>query len=54
MPRLKHTSLLPSRINRDESLNLQTANTALKRIGYDGQWVAYGLRSIASIAMNKT
>lgn len=34
-------------------LNPQTANAALKRIGYGGQLVAHGLRSIASTAMNE-
>lgn len=45
--------MFPSRINRDEPLNPQTANAALKRIGYGGQLVAHGLRSIASTAMNE-
>ncbi|MEW7951003.1 tyrosine-type recombinase/integrase, partial [Enterobacter hormaechei subsp. xiangfangensis] len=31
----------------------QTANAALKRIGYGGKLVAHGLRSIASTAMNE-
>ncbi len=34
-------------------MNSQTANAALKRIGYGGKLVAHGLRSIASTAMNK-
>ncbi len=34
-------------------MNSQTANTALKRIGYGGKLVAYGLRSIKSTAMNE-
>lgn len=45
--------VFPSRINRNEPLNPQTANTALKSIGYGGQLVAHGLRSIASTTMNK-
>ncbi|GDX05072.1 hypothetical protein BSPA111_12550 [Buttiauxella sp. A111] len=35
-------------------MNSQTANAALKRIGYGGKLVAHGLRSIASTAMNET
>lgn len=34
-------------------INSQTANAALKRIGYSGKLVAHGLRSIASTAMNE-
>lgn len=34
-------------------MNSQTANAALKRIGYSGKLVAHGLRSIASTAMNE-
>jgi integrase len=34
-------------------MNSQTANVALKRIGYGGKLVAHGLRSIASTALNK-
>ncbi len=34
-------------------MNSQTANAALKRIGYDGKLVAHGLRSIASTALNE-
>lgn len=45
--------VFPSRINRNEPLNPQTANAALKSIGYGGQLVAHGLRSIASTTMNK-
>lgn len=35
-------------------MNSQTANAALKRIGYAGKLVAHGMRSIASTAMNET
>nr|WP_218059720.1 tyrosine-type recombinase/integrase [Gilliamella apicola] len=35
--------VFPSRINRDEPLNPQTANAALKRISYGGQLMAHGL-----------
>ena len=34
-------------------MNSQTANAALKRMGYGGKLVAHGLRSIASTAMNE-
>ena len=34
-------------------MNSQTANAALKRIGYGGKLVAHGMRSIASTAMNE-
>jgi len=34
-------------------MNSQTANAALKRIGYGGKLVANGLRSIASTALNE-
>jgi integrase len=34
-------------------MNSQTANAALKRIGFGGKLVAHGLRSIASTAMNE-
>ncbi len=33
--------------------NSQTANAALKRIGYGGKLVVHGLRSIASTALNE-
>lgn len=34
-------------------MNSQTANAALKRIGYNGKLVTHGLRSIASTAINE-
>lgn len=34
-------------------MNSQTANAALKRIGYGGKLVAYSLRSLASTALNE-
>lgn len=34
-------------------MNSQTANAALKRMGYGGKLVAHGLRSIASTALNE-
>lgn len=45
--------VFPSRNNPKEPMNSQTANAALKRIGYGGKLVAHGLRSIASTALNE-
>jgi len=46
-------NVFPSRNDPKQSMNSQTANAALKRIGYGGRLVAHGLRSIASTAMNE-
>lgn len=43
----------PSRNDPKQPMNSQTANAALKRMGYGGKLVAHGLRSIASTAMNE-
>lgn len=45
--------VFPSRNNPKKAMNSQTANAALKRIGYGGRLVAHGLRAIASTAMNE-
>ncbi|MEM6161912.1 integrase domain-containing protein [Erwinia sp. P6884] len=45
--------VFPSRNNPKMPMNSQTANAALKRIGYGGKLVAHGLRSIASTALNE-
>ncbi|MBA8868981.1 integrase [Pantoea agglomerans] len=45
--------VFPSRNNPNQPMNSQTANAALKRIGYTGKLVAHGLRSIASTALNE-
>ncbi|EAP9717516.1 DUF4102 domain-containing protein, partial [Salmonella enterica] len=45
--------VFPSRNNPKQPMNSQTANAALKRIGYGQKLVAHGLRSIASTAMNE-
>lgn len=45
--------VFPSRNDPKMPMNSQTANAALKRIGYGGKLVAHGLRSIASTAMNE-
>lgn len=46
--------VFPSRNDPKQSMNSQTANAALKRIGYGGKLVAHGLRSIASTALNES
>ncbi|EAN6234262.1 tyrosine-type recombinase/integrase [Salmonella enterica] len=45
--------VFPSRNDQKQAMNSQTANAALKRIGFGGKLVAHGLRSIASTAMNE-
>ncbi len=45
--------VFPNRNDPKKPMNSQTANTALKRIGYGGKLVAHGLRSIASTTMNE-
>ena len=45
--------IFPSRNDPKLPMNSQTANAALKRIGYSGKLVAHGLRSIASTALNE-
>ncbi|MFU2168628.1 integrase domain-containing protein [Lelliottia nimipressuralis] len=45
--------VFPSRNDPKQQMNSQTANAALKRIGYGGKLVAHGLRAIASTALNE-
>jgi len=45
--------VFPSRNDPRQPMNSQTANAAIKRIGYGGKLVAHSLRSIASTAMNE-
>ncbi|OAT28133.1 phage P4-associated integrase [Buttiauxella ferragutiae ATCC 51602] len=45
--------VFPSRNDPKQPMNSQTANAALKRIGFGAKLVAHGLRSIASTAMNE-
>ena len=47
------TYIFSSRNDPQKAMNSQTANAALKRIGYGQKLVAHGLRSIASTAMNE-
>lgn len=46
-------NIFPSRNDPKQPMNSQTANAALKRIGYGGKLVAHGLRSIASTSLNE-
>lgn len=45
--------VFPGRNDPKQAINSQTANAALKRIGYGGKLVAHGLHSIASTALNE-
>lgn len=45
--------LFPSFSNPKTHTNTQTANAAIKRMGYHGKLVAHGLRSIASTYLNE-
>ena len=44
--------LFPSVKNPQTHVNTQTANSAIKRMGYHGKLVAHGLRAIASTYLN--
>ncbi|WP_262265085.1 integrase domain-containing protein [Pantoea dispersa] len=46
--------VFPSRNDPMQPMNSQTANAALKRIGYGGKLVAHGLRAIASTSLNES
>lgn len=45
--------VFPSRNDPKQPMNSQTANAAIKWIGYGGKLVGHGLRAIASTAMNE-
>ena len=45
--------VFPSDRNLKTHTNAQTANTALKRMGFDKQLVAHGLRALASTTLNE-
>lgn len=47
------TYLFPSMKNPQSHVNAQTANSAIKRMGYKGKLVAHGLRAIASTYLNE-
>lgn len=45
--------VFPAIRDKKMHLNSQTANMAIKRMGYEGQLVAHGLRSLASTILNE-
>ena len=45
--------IFPSEVKPLESMNSQSANMALKRMGYEGQLVSHGMRSLASTILNE-
>jgi integrase len=45
--------LFPSEMKRNKHRNTQTANMALKRMGFGGRLVAHGLRALASTTLNE-
>lgn len=45
--------LFPSHRNNHSHANTQSANMALKRIGFAGELVSHGLRALASTALNE-
>jgi len=45
--------VFPSRSHAKESINNQSANMAIKRMGYKGKLVAHGLRSLSSTVLNE-
>jgi len=45
--------LFPSVRNPNKSINSQTANTALKRMGFKGRLVSHGFRALASTTLNE-
>ena len=45
--------IFPADRKRSEPVNPQTANMALKRMGYGGKLVAHGLRALASTTLNE-
>ncbi len=45
--------VFPHRSEPSKSMNSQTANMALKRMGFEGLLTAHGMRAIASTAMNE-
>lgn len=45
--------LFPSEMKKGQHRNTQTANMALKRMGFGGRLVAHGLRALASTTLNE-
>lgn len=53
-PLSQHSAFLfPSRIHRNRPMHSETVNKALRRMGYSGELVSHGFRSIGSTAMNE-
>lgn len=49
-----HSPLVfPGRVNCSQSMNSETVNKALRRMGYTGELVSHGLRALGSTAMNE-
>lgn len=49
-----HSSLVfPGRVSCRQSMNSETVNKALRRMGYTGELVSHGLRALGSTAMNE-
>lgn len=49
----QHPYVFPSDRHPHKHIHAQTANMALKRMGYSGQLVAHGLRALASTTLNE-
>ena len=45
--------IFPSDRNINRHINSQTANMAIKRMGYKGKLVSHGLRALASTSLNE-
>lgn len=45
--------IFPSNKNPKSHVNSQSANMALKRMGFDGELVSHGLRALASTTLNE-
>jgi integrase len=45
--------IFPSNKNPKSHVNSQSANMALKRMGFEGQLVSHGLRALASTTLNE-
>ncbi|ECF3155656.1 DUF4102 domain-containing protein [Salmonella enterica subsp. enterica serovar Volkmarsdorf] len=49
-----HSPLVfPGRVKRDQPMNSETVNKALRRMGYTGELVSHGLRALGSTALNE-
>lgn len=53
-PLSRNSSLLfPGRIKRDQPMNSETVNKALRRMGYQGELVSHGFRALGSTTLNE-